>query len=32
VPIAPIFYVMAASVITTPVLLGLAETAHGELG
>ena len=32
VPIAPIFYVMAASVITMPVLLGLAETAHGELG
>jgi MHS family proline/betaine transporter-like MFS transporter len=30
-PIAPIFYVIAASVITTFVLLRLRETAHGEL-
>jgi MHS family proline/betaine transporter-like MFS transporter len=31
-PIAPIFYVMAASVVTTFVLLRLKETAHGQLG
>jgi len=31
-PIAPVFYVMAASVITTLVLLfGIKETAHGDL-
>jgi MHS family proline/betaine transporter-like MFS transporter len=31
-PIAPVFYVMAASVITTLVLLfGIKETAHDEL-
>jgi MHS family proline/betaine transporter-like MFS transporter len=31
-PIAPVFYVMAASVITTFVVLRLKETAHGQLG
>jgi len=31
-PIAPVFYVMAASVITALVLLGLRETAHEQLG
>ena len=30
-PIAPFFYVMAASAVTFLVLLGLRETAHGEL-
>ena len=31
-PLAPVFYVMAASVITTFVVLRLKETAHGQLG
>jgi MHS family proline/betaine transporter-like MFS transporter len=31
-PLAPVFYVMAASVITTLVLLRLRETAHEQLG
>jgi MHS family proline/betaine transporter-like MFS transporter len=31
-PIAPVFYVIAASIITTIVLLRLRETAHEQLG
>jgi MHS family proline/betaine transporter-like MFS transporter len=32
VPISPVFYVMAASVISLVVLIRLRETAHGALG